>query len=169
MRHLATLALLFTFGLAYGEDKPDCDPSSGLAIDASCLEPQPSADSQSGYRSDDDAARTAFSSRNSQYCARTAKSEHELGDCLGDQAHYAERELNETYKKVMTQLSTAQRNALRREERKWIKWREAECARQAKDVEECVNGCGVPWTMRLVCMTEEAHNRVDELKAKWSK
>jgi hypothetical protein len=62
MRHLATLAFLLTFGPAYGEDKPDCDPSSGLAMDASCLEPEPSSGQQSGNRPDLDAPRAASAS-----------------------------------------------------------------------------------------------------------
>jgi len=160
MKHLGTLALLLTFGFAYSDDKLDCDPSSGLAIDASCLE------SEAAATSSDDAARAAFSSRDDQYCARTANNELELGYCLSNQAEYAERKLNETYKKVLTQLSAARKNALRQEERRWIKWREAECARQVKEVEDCVSGCGVPWTMRVVCMTKEANNRVEQLKAR---
>lgn len=111
----------------------------------------------------------AASWRDSQFCPRTTTNEMELSSCLNEQAQLAENELNETYQKVMAKRSTDQKNALRQEERKWIKWREAECARQVKDVEECINGCGVPWTMHVVCMTSEANFRTDELKDKWGK
>jgi uncharacterized protein YecT (DUF1311 family) len=167
MRHLASLALLIVSGVAYPNDKPDCDPSSGLALDASCLERQVSGDEQLPRRSDEDAAGPELMSRDDQFCARTSKNELELGYCLREQADYAERELNETYRKAMARQPAARKSALRQEERRWIKWREAECARQVKDVEDCVRGCGVPWTMRLKCMTKEAENRVMELKIKW--
>jgi len=111
-------------------------------------------------------SRPTVSWRDDQFCARTATNELELGRCLDEQADDAEQELNETYQKVMARLSADEKNELRREEHSWTKWRDAECAKQAKDVEECVNGCGVPRTMHVVCMTREANNRVDELKGK---
>lgn len=95
--------------------------------------------------------------------------EIQLGQCLRMQAEYAERELNETYKKVMARIPTARKNALRQEERGWISWREAECARQAEDARTCVNGCGVPPIAHLICMTKEANNRAQELDVNWNR
>ena len=94
-------------------------------------------------------------------------SEYQLGQCLGEKAHRAELELNSTYIKIMASLDKGRQNVLRKEERAWIKWREVECTRQAKEVEDCVNGCGVPDTMYVVCMTDEAKSRVQHLKSKW--
>jgi uncharacterized protein YecT (DUF1311 family) len=114
-------------------------------------------------------ADVAFSSRDYGYCPRAAVNEIQLGQCLRMQAEYAERQLNETYKKVMARITAAEKNALRQEERSWIRRREAECTRQAEDARTCVNGCGVPPIAHLICMTKEANNRVQELDANWNR
>lgn len=146
--------LLGGFGLAVAADAPMQPPAQNVAV-----EPQPTFD--------DAAARNALSTDDGQYCPRVASDERSLGECLGKQAEYAEQELNDTYRNVLAQLSPNRKNALKMEERNWIKRRKAECARQVKDVEDCVNGCGVPWTMRVVCMTNEALTRTKQLKAQW--
>ena len=93
--------------------------------------------------------------------------ERQLEYCLAEKAERAEAELNKIYKEIMASLDKERQNALRKEERAWIKWREAECARQAKNVEDCVDGCGVPTTMQVVCMRKEANTRVQQLKLQW--
>lgn len=95
--------------------------------------------------------------------------EIELGECLSEKFERAESELNRVYKKIMASLDKGQQVTLRKEERGWIEWREVECARQAKDVEDCVNGCGVSSTMHIVCMTKEARSRVQQMKSQWLK
>ena len=148
------LYLLGGFGLAVAADAPMQPPAENVAV-----EPQPTVD--------DAAARNALSTGNELYCPRVASDERSLGECLGKQAEYAEHELNDTYRNVMAQLSPIRKNALKKEERNWIKWRKAECARQVKDVEDCINGCGVPRTMHVVCMTNEARTRTNQLKTQW--
>ena len=125
------------------------------------------AEAQSIRTFDDEEARAAFSSGDKQYCSVNAQNERELEQCLSKQAEYAEHKLNETYKKIMAQLPSAKQGDLRQEQRKWIKWREAECAKKAKEVEECINGCGVPWAMHVACMADEANNRTQQLKSQW--
>ena len=168
MRRLATLALLLAFGFAYGQDKPQCDTSSGPSVDARCFWEEPSTKAHLATGADRNAS-SPSSWRDEQFCPNNAKDEIGLRECLVQQADYADRDLKQTYKKAMTQLSAAEKNALRRDERTWIKWREAECTKQAKDAEDCIDGCGDPWAMHVVCMTKEANNRVDALKAKWTK
>lgn len=139
------------------------------ATDAPKEAPVRNAEASAQLTYSDSSARDALSSGDDQYCARVASDERQLGECLGVLAEYAEHELNDTYDAVMTHLSPIRQRALRKEERVWIKWRESECARQVKEVEDCVNGCGVPWTMRVVCMTEEARNHTRHLKFQWQR
>jgi uncharacterized protein YecT (DUF1311 family) len=68
---------------------------------------------------------------------------------------------------IVASLDRDRQNTLRREECVWIKWREAECARRVRDIKDGVHGCGVPQTMHVVCMTNEAKNRVQQLKSQW--
>jgi uncharacterized protein YecT (DUF1311 family) len=154
------LALMFYFlgglGSALAADAPRQMPTVNAEVS-----PQPTYDEAS--------ARSALSSGDKLYCARVASGEHQLGECLDVQMEYAEHELNDTYRAAMAQLSPIRQNALKKEERGWIKRRVAECARQVKDVENCANGCGVPWTMRVVCMTKEAQARTKHLKTQWQR
>lgn len=141
----------------------------GLAVaaDAPMQVPAQNADVRPRPAFDDATARNALSTGDDQYCPRVASDEIALGECLGKQAEYAEHELNDTYRSVMAQLPPTRKSALKKKERIWIRWREAECARQVKDAEDCVGGCGVPWTMRVVCMTNEALARTKQLKTQW--
>ena len=116
----------------------------------------------------DEASQAAFAARDYQYCSVNGQNELGLGNCLNSQAKYSENELNSTYQEIINKLTSEKKEILRKGERKWIKWRIKECARQAKEVEDCVNGCGVPWTMEVICMTKEANNRTDYLKNKWA-
>jgi uncharacterized protein YecT (DUF1311 family) len=154
------LALTFYFLGGFG---------SAVAADAPRQMPTVNAEASPQPTYDDASARNALSSGDKLYCARVASGEQQLGECLGVQMEYAEHELSDTYRAAMAQLSPIRQNALKIEERGWIKWREAECARQVKDVEDCVNGCGVPWTMRVVCMTKEAQARTNHLKTQWQR
>ena len=138
-----------------------------LAAAADVSKQVPAQNAEVNPKFDNAAARNALFSGDDLYCSRVTSGEQELAECLRKQAEYAEHELNDTYRTVMTQLPPARQDALRKEERGWIKWREAECAKQVKDVEECVNGCGVPGTMRVVCMTNEAVARAKQLKIRW--
>jgi uncharacterized protein YecT (DUF1311 family) len=109
----------------------------------------------------------AFDAGDDQFCAREARDESELSTCLSAQADHEEKKLNDTYRLVLASLPEDRQKRLRAQERKWIKMREAECAKQMKDVELCRDGCGVPWTMRLVCMVKEARNRTRQLQTDW--
>lgn len=130
-------------------------PPTGAVAQGAIEQPDPTFNEDAGSMRDD------------QYCDRTARNERELELCLKTQAEWAESELNEMYRDAMEELSSSRRNALRQEERAWIKWREAECARQAEEARNCIGGCGVPWTSQVVCMIKEAHNRVEQLKTQW--
>src|SRR5882672_12699846 len=44
MGRVIAIALLLIAGLAHANEEPDCDPSSGLALDASCLDRKPAGD-----------------------------------------------------------------------------------------------------------------------------
>jgi len=138
-----------------------------IAADAPSQALTPTASAQSSPTFDLVEARKAFAVRDGEYCLRVTGGEIVLHECLEAEAEYAEQDLNDAYREVMAHLPPNRRNALRHEERSWIKWRKTECRRQVKDAEECVGGCGVPWTMRLVCMTNEAYNRTQKLKAEW--
>jgi len=115
----------------------------------------------------DDVAREAYSSDYTQYCSTVARNERELESCLSMQLVFAEEDLNATYKKVMGSLGKAQQAPLREEERKWIRDREANCRQRAKDMETCVDGCGVSGLMHVTCMTSWAKARARTLQTKW--
>lgn len=124
-----------------------------------------------GHGWDDDfrdkTSQAAFAARDYGYCSMHGINELGLGNCLNSQSKFSENELNSTYQKIMNHLESNQKEALIKDERKWIKWRIKECDRQVKNVEDCVDGCGVSWTMNLVCVTTEANKRTDLLRKKW--
>lgn len=51
-----------------------------------------------------------------------------LNDCIGTEHDYQDKRLNTAYQSLRKSLSTAQRNALRDEERAWIGDRDKKCA-----------------------------------------
>ena len=160
-----SLLCLGLYALSLGAAKAD-DQNTPVGTKPSVPAASTAVGSNDHETSDESAALKAFESSDYDYCSRTAMGEIGLDSCLGEQAAYAERRLNETYNRVMATLSPARQNALRQQERKWIKWREKECARRVKEVEECADGCGVPSTMEAVCMTKEADKRSLELESK---
>jgi uncharacterized protein YecT (DUF1311 family) len=51
--------------------------------------------------------------------------------CYRDEAARQDRRLNDTWKRVMDRLPPGRREALRRDERRWIKERDADCRDEA--------------------------------------
>lgn len=136
------------------------------ANNAAAAAPIQQAQEQLKTSTTDESIDTQTSDDDENPCQRE-KTERQLESCLSEKFQRAESELNRIYKEIMASLNKGQQARLRKEERGWIKWREAECARQVEDVENCVNGCGVASTMHIVCMTKEAMTRVQRMKGQW--
>lgn len=112
------------------------------------------------------AAHQAFASGDLKFCGLLAN-ERASRNCRYVQGEYAEKLLNDTYTQIKSVLPTRRQRALRKDEIHWIKWRETECTKEAKDVEECWHGCGIPDLELAFCKTREAYSRTAVLKSKW--
>jgi uncharacterized protein YecT (DUF1311 family) len=95
-------------------------------------------------------------SRAYHLCLGPNPSNAELGQCLETEADLQESWLNAAYRRKMTSLPAARREALRASERIWVKRRERACEAAYKEME---GGTGAG-PARLICLASGAASRI---------
>lgn len=91
------------------------------------------------------------------------KNQATMTKCSGEMFTYYDNELNVTYKKVMSSLSSDKRIQLRKEQRAWLKNRDPECKLTAN---ESAKG-GSMWPMLYNgCRSSSTSKRTPEIN-KW--
>lgn len=88
-------------------------------------------------------------------------SQSEMNECSSSKFDIADKELNDIYKELMSKLNENEKNNLRKEQRKWIKHRDAEAS---KEVEELGIGGSMASMMYSSSLTYLTKKRVEELK-----
>lgn len=87
----------------------------------------------------------------------------EMMNCNGVEIDYQDARLNRAYKRAMARLTPAQRLVLRTSERKWLRERESNCARENDE-----SGLGNEGTLAMVifstCIMSEITSRANWLE-----
>ena len=87
-------------------------------------------------------------------------STQELNACAYQEYEAADKELNKQYKSLMTTLSETEKEALRSEQRAWLKSRDPNCKEETKDDEG-----GSIWVVEFYgCITTATQGRTKQLK-----
>ncbi len=82
-------------------------------------------------------------------------------DCLNAEGDKADKKLNDTYKATMARLSGTRKDALRNEERQWIKARDAKCNAAGKDFA----GGTAQTVEQTSCFVETTKQRIRAIEA----
>ena len=92
-------------------------------------------------------------------CAKN--NEIEIGACLQEAAKKADRIMNETYNKKMSQLGNESKDRLRKAQRAWIVFRDMSCHYEA-DVAKGGSMEGELWQLCLEKMTKQRSKELEE-------
>lgn len=92
-------------------------------------------------------------------------SQSEMNECSSSKFDIADKELNDIYKELMSKLNDTEKNNLKKEQRKWIKYRNSEAAKDAAEF----SGGSMASMMYSDSLKYSTKKRVEELKAKLSK
>ena len=90
-------------------------------------------------------------------------SQSEMNECSSSKFDIADKELNDIYKELMSKLNDTEKNNLKKEQRKWIKYRNAEASRELKELG--LEGGSMASMMYGDSLTYSTKKRVEELKA----
>ncbi|WP_321870958.1 lysozyme inhibitor LprI family protein [Burkholderia ubonensis] len=60
-------------------------------------------------------------------CANDAATQTNMDECIGHNLKASDRKLNETYRALLAKVSSEGSNQLRKSQRAWIAWRDAQC------------------------------------------
>ena len=82
----------------------------------------------------------------------------QVRECLGAELQKADKELNETYRATMAGLSSSGREALKIQERQWIKFRDKQCR-----VDE--DGGTEAYVIADGCLVDETNKRIKAIEA----
>ena len=90
-------------------------------------------------------------------------STQESNACVYDELDAADRELNKTYQSKLSSLSKSAQEALRADQRKWLKARDPQCKEDTKDMEGTTG-----WVSEFYgCVAAATKERTQQLKT-WS-
>lgn len=92
-------------------------------------------------------------------------SQTEMNECSSSDYNTLDKELNRVYKELMSKLSDTEKEELKKEQRKWIKYKNSEAAKDAAEF----SGGSMASMMYSDSLTYSTKKRVEELKAKLSK
>jgi uncharacterized protein YecT (DUF1311 family) len=88
-------------------------------------------------------------------------STQESNACVYDELDAADRELNKTYQSTLSSLPKSAQNALRADQRKWLKARDPQCKEDTKDMEGTTG-----WVSEFYgCVASATRERTQQLKA----
>lgn len=84
-----------------------------------------------------------------------------LESCLGDELSAADKQLNDVYGRLVTRLSAGQKLVLKKAQRAWLIYRDADCEMQG---EQAVGGQAYQ-ALIISCEIEKTQHRIVELEA----
>jgi len=93
-------------------------------------------------------------------CFATAETQYAMDVCAGQDFKKADDALNTLYKQMLPRYEAADQALIKDAERKWLAYRDAECA---FDSNSTIGGSFHP-TAETMCRTEKTEARVKELK-----
>jgi len=95
-----------------------------------------------------------------QRCLNNSDSTYEMRVCNGNELDYQDGLLNKYYKQAMRRLSQHEKRKLRNAQRAWIKYRDAKCESEGKDMR---GGTG-EYLLIGGCLVETTTQRAKELR-----
>lgn len=97
-------------------------------------------------------------------CFATAISQYDMNVCTGQAFKKADAALNALYRQMMSRYEPADQALLKDSERKWLAYRDAECAFESNSTA----GGDFHLTSEGMCWTEKTQAHIRELKAQFN-